>query len=256
MGAGRNNRGAAPGSRLPDVRLMSKTDAVCIIPARGGSKRVPGKNVRPLAGRPLIAHSIVAARDSGCFARVIVSTDDETITRVAREHGAETPFMRSAELSDDHTGTAAVVADAVERAGARDAEFLCCLYPTAPLVRPADLADARDRLEASGAQALISVADFDYPPLRALKWLDNDRVAFNWPEHTMTRSQDLPPLVHDAGAFYWYRTADFMAAPAMVLEDTIAFKLDRLRAADIDTEEDFRFAEALLRFHAEDGGDG
>ena len=233
---------------------MSETDAVCIIPARGGSKRVPGKNIRPLSGKPLIAHSIEAALASGCFARVIVSTDHESIAGTAREYGAETPFMREAALSDDHTGTAAVVADAVRRAGAESAAFLCCLYPTAPLVRPRDLADALERLKASGAQALLSVADFDYPPMRALKCLDDDRVAFNWPEHTMTRSQDLPAMVHDAGAFYWYRTADFMAAPAMVLADTVAYKLDRLRAADIDTEEDFRFAEALMRFHAEGGG--
>ncbi|MCG6859400.1 MAG: pseudaminic acid cytidylyltransferase [Salaquimonas sp.] len=235
---------------------MSEAQAICIIPARGGSRRVPGKNIRSLAGKPLIAHSIAAALDSGCFARVIVSTDDEKIAETGRHYGAEIPFMRSAELSDDHTGTAAVVADAVQRADAGDFPFLCCLYPTAPLVRPRDLAKALARLKESGAQALISVTDFDYPPLRALKPLENGRVSFNWPEYTMTRSQDLPPLVHDAGAFYWYRTADFMAAPNMVLADTIAFRLDRLRAADIDTEEDFRFAESLMRFHAEnDGGD-
>ena len=226
-------------------------DAVCIIPARGGSKRVPGKNIRMLAGKPLIAHSIAAALESGCFTRVIVSTDDEKIADVARQHGAETPFVRSAELSDDHAGTVEVVADAIRRAGAADADFVCCLYPTAPLVRPGDIRDALDHFAKSGAQSLICTAEFDYPPLRALKLLGDGRVAFNWPENALRRSQDLPQLVHDAGAFYLFRTKPFLSGQATIGNDTIAWPMDRLRVVDIDTEEDFRFAEALVRFHSQ-----
>ncbi|MEC9343719.1 MAG: pseudaminic acid cytidylyltransferase [Pseudomonadota bacterium] len=235
---------------------MERTDAICIIPARGGSRRVPGKNIRLFAGKPLIAHSIAAALASGCFARVIVSTDDEAIAAAARDFGAEIPFMRDAALADDHTGTAAVVADAVRRADATGSAFVCCLYPTAPLVRAGDLRDALARLREDGAQSLISVAEFDYPPLRALKVLADGRVAFNWPEHTMTRSQDLPQLVHDAGAFYLFTTETFLADPRMVSADTLAWPLERLRAVDIDTEEDFRFAEALMRFQSEVRDDG
>lgn len=231
---------------------MAETDEIiCVIPARGGSKRVPGKNVRPLAGLPLIAHPIRAALASGCFSRVVVSTDDGSIAAIAREHGAETPFLRSAELANDFAGTAEVIVDAVRRLGAENSPCVCCLYPTAPFVRPRDLRDSLARFRVSGAYSMNSTTDFDFPPLRGFRLFDGDRIAFNWPEYELTRSQDLPPMVHDAGAFYWLDTARFLQRQRLVGGDSICWQMERLRAVDIDTEEDFRFAEFLMRYHAE-----
>lgn len=224
---------------------------ICVIPARGGSKRVPGKNVRPLAGLPLIAHPIRAALASGCFARVVVSTDDERIAAIAREHGAETPFLREAKLADDFTGTAEVIVDAIERLGAQDAPCVCCLYPTAPFVRPQDLRDSLARFRRSGAYSMNSITEYDFPPLRAFSLSDDGRIAFNWPQYELTRSQDLPRLVHDAGAFYWLDTARFLKRQRLVGEDSIGWPMERLRAVDIDTEEDFHVAEFLMRYHEE-----
>lgn len=231
---------------------MVASDAIiCVIPARGGSKRIPGKNIRLLAGRPLIAHPIRAALASGCFARVVVSTDDPAIAAIAREHGAETPFMRDASLADDFTGTAEVIVDAIERLGAQSSPCVCCLYPTAPLVRPADLRNSLAKFRASGAYSMNSTTDYDFPPLRAFRISDDGRIAFNWPQYELTRSQDLPRLVHDAGAFYWLDTARFLKRQRLVGEDSIAWPMERLRAVDIDTEEDFHVAEFLMRYHAE-----
>lgn len=224
---------------------------ICVIPARGGSKRIPGKNIRSLAGLPLIAHPIRAALESGCFSRVVVSTDDENIAAIAREHGAETPFMRSAELANDFAGTAEVIVDAIVRLGAEDSPCVCCLYPTAPLVRPSDLQRSLERFRASGAYSMNSTTDFDFPPLRGFALTGEDRIEFMWPEYELTRSQDLPRMVHDAGAFYWLDTARFLKRQRLVGEDSICWQLERLRAADIDTEEDFHVVEFLMHYHAE-----
>jgi N-acylneuraminate cytidylyltransferase len=224
---------------------VSAASDLCIIPARGGSKRIPRKNIRPFAGLPMIAHVIRAAKASGCFARTVVSTDDAEIAAIAREHGAETPFVRSPELAGDITGTAEVILDAIERLGARDIEFTCCLYPTAVMTDPADLRNARKKLAASAADSLLPVVEFDYPPARALHLKKDGQVAFQWPEFALARSQDVPHLVHDAGAFYWLRTKAFLASRRIVGDRCIAFPVDRLRYVDIDTEEDLRLAEAL-----------
>jgi N-acylneuraminate cytidylyltransferase len=224
--------------------VTSGTD-LCVIPARGGSKRIPRKNIRMFAGLPMIAHAIRAARDSGCFARIVVSTDDAEISAVAREHGAETPFVRNAALSNDTAGTAEVVIDAIERLGSEATEFTCCLYPTAAMTDPADLRNARDKLAASAADSLLPVVEFDYPPARALRIEKGGRAVFHWPEFSLARSQDVPHLVHDAGAFYWMRTKPFLASRRIVGDNCLAFPVDRLRYVDIDTEDDLRLAEAL-----------
>jgi len=231
-------------------------DIVCVIPARGGSKRVPGKNIRPLAGLPLIAHSIRNAHASGCFSRVVVSTDDKEIAAIAREHGAQTPFMREAHLANDHAGTAEVIVDAVRRLGAEGDEAVCCLYPTAPLIRPSDLSQSLARFMEAGVYSMVSTAEYDFPPLRAFALGEDGHIAFNWPQYELTRSQDLPHLVHDAGCFYWLRTKPFLERQRLVGPDSISWPLPRLRAADIDTEEDLAFAETLLRFHAGKDGHG
>lgn len=221
-------------------------EAICIIPARGGSKRVPGKNIRLIGGLPMIAHPIRAALASGLFSRIVVSTDDAGIAEIARAHGAETPFVRDAALANDTAGTAGVVLDAIARLGAQSVPFVCCLYPTAPLIVADDLKRTFELMQTSGADGVVPVTHFDFPPQRAFRIAENGRVAFASPQHALTRSQDLAELVHDAGAFYWLRTGAFLASRRIVSDNTVGYRLPRHRAIDIDTEEDFLLAEAMF----------
>jgi N-acylneuraminate cytidylyltransferase len=223
---------------------------ICIIPARGGSKRVPRKNILPLAGRPLIAHSVHCALESGLFRDVVVSTDDDEIAEVSRIHGASVPFRRAAHLADDNAGTAEVVADAIIRLAAYDGEHVCCLYPTAPLVRPDNLRDAYAIARREGVDSVIAVTEFDFPPLRAYRQTGDGHLAFQWPEHELTRSQDLPHMFHDAGAFYWLRTAPFLKRLRLTGPASLPYFMPRLSAVDIDTHEDVAFAEMLLELRS------
>ena len=174
---------------------------LAVIPARGGSKRIPRKNIKPFGGLPMIAWSIRAAQASECFDRIIISTDDNEIAEVAKAYGAEVPFVRPAELSDDHTGTIAVVAHAIEwqnthGAGATD---VCCLYATAPFVLPSDIAHGYEVLQSSGADYAFSVTSYAFPIQRAIRITSQQRVEMFQPEHFNTRSQDLEEAWHDAG---------------------------------------------------------
>lgn len=229
---------------MPDP--VSARDAVCIIPARGGSKRVPGKNIRPLGGLPLIAHSIRAAQQSRCFARIIVSTDDTQIAGIARQFGAEIPFMRNADLSNDFATTADALADALLRSGETGRRIACCLYATSPLVAPADFVAARQSLIKHRADCVMSVTDYDFAPLRALIADADGALAHVHPEHELTRSQDLPRHVHDAGMFYMLNTASFLSSRRIVGPRSFGHFIERARAIDIDTPEDFEFAELLF----------
>ncbi len=221
---------------------------VAVIPARGGSKRIPKKNIRPFLGRPIIGYSIQAALDAGLFDRVIVSTDSDEIAAVARDLGAETPFRRPEHLSDDHTGTAPVVAHALEwLADAEEpADFACCIYATAPFVAAADLAAAFRRLEASAQAFAFSVTTFAFPIQRALKRA-GDGVAPFHPEFAGARSQDLEEAFHDAGQFYWGRAAAWRDGTPLFAPTSIPVVLPRWRVQDIDTEEDWRRAEHMYR---------
>jgi N-acylneuraminate cytidylyltransferase len=222
---------------------------LAVIPARGGSKRIPRKNIRPFGGRPMIAWSIDAALQSGCFDRVVVSTDDSEIADVARTAGAEVPFMRPAALSDDHTGTIPVVAHAVQWQadhGARPAE-VCCLYATAPFVQPADLRRGLDLLTASGAQYAFSVTSYAFPIQRAIRLDTDGRVAMFDPAQFNTRSQDLEEAFHDAGQFYWGRADAWLQGLRIFSPDAVAVHLPRHRVQDIDTPEDWTRAEWLWR---------
>lgn len=223
---------------------------VAVIPARGGSKRIPRKNIREFAGRPIIAYSIGTARESGLFDRVIVSTDDAEIAAVARQWGAETPFERPAELSDDHTGTTAVVAHALlslETQGGPTITHACCIYPTAPLLTVADLEMGRDALLSSGKSYAFSIASFPFPIERALRLLPDATVDACFPEHRLTRSQDLEPAYHDAGQFYWGVRDAFCGHRPIFSRDAVGVVLPRDRVADIDTPEDWNHAELLMQ---------
>jgi N-acylneuraminate cytidylyltransferase len=220
---------------------------VAVIPARGGSKRIPKKNIRPFAGKPIIAYAIEAAMAAEVFDRIIVSTDSEEIAAVAREWGAETPFVRPAELADDMAGTAPVLVHAIHwlREHGERHDRLCCIYPTAPFVLPEDLRRGLDILTEQGARTAFSVTSFAYPIHRALYVDLEGRLKMFWPENLKKRSQDLPEAVHDAGQFYWVDVERFLADPELFGDDAAPVHLPRWRVQDIDTPEDWEMAERM-----------
>src|SRR5258706_11540572 len=231
---------------------------VAIIPARGGSKRIPHKNIREFRGKPMIAWSIDAARASALFHQIVVSTDDPTIAEVAKTYGAEVPFMRGPELSDDYTGTTAVVADALRRLdnmGNRPTAA-CCIYATAPFIQPSDIQAAHSILETGGWQYVFSATTFDFSVFRALERDPSGGVVMLFPEHSDTRSQDLPEMLHDAGQFYWGRTEAWMQGAPIYDKHSQVVQIPRWRTQDIDTTEDWRRAELLHRIMEETSQNG
>ena len=222
---------------------------VVVIPARGGSKRIPRKNIRPFRGRPMIVWSIRAAHAAGCFDRILVSTDDEEIAAVATRHGAEVPFVRPTDLSDDQATTQAVVQHAIqwcENEGL-NVEAVCCLYATAPFVQPDDLVEAAGLLEQAPPHSFVFTAtSFPFPIQRAIRINSNGYSVMFQSEHFNTRSQDLEEAYHDAGQFYWARPAAW-AASSNLFEDGRPLLLPRWRVQDIDTVEDWHRAELLHR---------
>ena len=220
---------------------------LALIPARGGSKRIPRKNIRPFRGRPMIAWSIEAALAAGCFDRIVVSTDDEEIAAVARTHGAEVPFLRPAHLADDQATTQAVVLHALqwcEQQGLAP-QAVCCLYATAPFVQSADLVAACQLLnQAPTGSFVFPATSFPFPIQRAIHIDPAGRSAMFHPEHFNTRSQDLEEAFHDAGQFYWARPEAWKLATSF-FENGCPLMLPRWRVQDIDTEEDWRRAELM-----------
>ena len=229
--------------------------AVAIIPARGGSKRIPRKNIKEFCGKPMIAWSIEAAMESGCFDRVIVSTDDEEIAAVARQYGAETPFMRPAQLSDDYTGTIPVIRHAVEWLADNGCTVsqACCIYATAPFVSPEDLNRGQQLLESEACSYAFSVTSYAFPIQRAIRITGGGRVAMFNPEHFGTRSQDLEEAWHDAGQFYWGTAQAWTEERPIFSEDAAPVTLPRHRVQDIDTPEDWVRAEWLFKAMQEQG---
>ena len=197
----------------------------------------------------MIAWPIIAAKKSGVFDRIVVSTDSEEIAEIARKWGAETPFMRPAHLADDHTPTAPVLLHALEEleAAGDKIDFACCIYPTAPFLLPDDLRQGLAAVRDNAAPAALSVTSFDFPILRAFKAEKGGSLAYNWPEYELTRSQDLPEFYHDAGQFCWVNVTAFQAALRMIMPGTIPVILPRSRVQDIDTPEDWEAAELMMR---------
>ena len=225
------------------------TTRIAIIPARGGSKRIPRKNIKLFCAKPMIAWSIDAALQSGCFDQVIVSTDDQEIAEVARQYGATVPFMRPAELSDDHTGTVPVIQHAIEwvNAQGQPVEQACCLYATAPFVSAEDINRGLDILDATQSDYAFSVTSYAFPIQRAIRLNDEGRVQMFNPEYFNIRSQDLEEAFHDAGQFYW-GTADAWLKGRMIFgAGSVPVPLPRHRVQDIDTPEDWVRAEWLFK---------
>jgi N-acylneuraminate cytidylyltransferase len=224
---------------------------LAIIPARGGSKRIPRKNIKLFGGKPMIAWSIEAAKQSECFDRIIVSTDDSEIAEVAISYGAEVPFMRPPELSDDHTGTTKVVAHAVDWHNKNNnlniASNVCCIYATAPFIRAKDIAFGLSELEFSGAQYAFSVTSYAFPIQRAIRINSNKFVEMYQPQNFDSRSQDLEEAYHDAAQFYWGRAEAWLADVPMFSASSIAIRLQRHMVQDIDTDDDWLRAELIYK---------
>lgn len=217
---------------------------IAIIPARGGSKRIERKNIKPFLNVPIIKYSIDAAFGARCFDEIMVSTDDKEIAEIAIRFGANVPFYRSQKTSHDYAMTAEVIKEVVReyaRLGLKF-EFLCCLYPTAPLVTPLKLKEALSLLQNSDADCVLPVTRFSYPVQRSLK-IENGLVKMYWPENYNKRSQDLEPIYHDCGQFYCMRTERLLTQKKLYTECTIPFEIDESEVQDIDSEEDWKIAE-------------
>jgi len=220
---------------------------IAIIPARAGSKRIPGKNIKDFCGKPMIAWSIDAVKQSGVFDRIIVSTDSDEIAVVAGKWGAEVPFRRPAELANDAVGTDAVLLHAIlesERLFGQ-INFACLVFATAPLLRPEFLCQGLEILKTSGASCASGVTTFAYPIQRALQINETGRLQLVWPEHATTRSQDLPQVVHEAGQLYWVDAQRFKNKPD-TFWDVVPVPLPRWAVQDIDTAEDWKVAEQMF----------
>ena len=222
---------------------------ICVIPARGGSKRIPRKNIKEFNGKPIIAYSIEAALQSNCFSQVIVSTDDDEISEVAKKYGALVPFVRPDELSNDYAGTISVIKHAIEWMENNNnyIESVCCLYATAPFIQSKIISKAYQQLKDSNSDYCFSVTSFSFPIQRAIKIVQGDKVDMFYPEHFNTRSQDLEEAYHDAGQFYWGKAQAFKDESPLFSEVATPYVLPRYLVQDIDTMEDWIRAEAMYK---------
>lgn len=231
---------------------------LAIIPARGGSKRIPRKNIKPFHGKPIIAYAIECALDSGCFDRVVVSTDDREIADIAQQYGAEVPFYRPDELADDYAPTIVVIKHAItelEKSG-KPINAVCCIYPATPLLDSQDIKTGLSALtQQEDVRYVFSAVQYESPIQRALKLNSHGEVAMFSPEYEMTRSQDLEKAYHDAGQFYWGRKEAFLNEEKIYAAHSRIMEIPYIRAIDIDTPEDWQLAEGLYSFqkqHHED----
>jgi N-acylneuraminate cytidylyltransferase len=237
--------------------MATTVDAIAVIPARGGSKRIPRKNILPFLGVPLLARTVATLRESGVFKRIIVSTDDDEIAAVSTEAGAEVPFRRPAELSDDVTPTSHVIAHAIgalEAAG-WSGSYVCCAYPAAVFATPDDFRQALATLaETPEADYVFTAAAFPYPVQRALRRDADGGCEMLWPEHRETRSQDLEPAFHDAGQFYVGTRQAWVEGRPIFSRASRMLVLPHYRVQDVDTADDWQRAEIIARLLAIDEG--
>lgn len=222
--------------------------SIAIITARGGSKRIPKKNIKEFCGKPIIAYSIEAALNSGVFDEVMVSTDSGEIAEIAKTYGASVPFMRSEATSNDYATTADVLAEVINeyKKIGKSFDSFCCLYPTAPFVTSSRLEEAMKKLNESDADSLMSVVQFSFPPQRALLIKDG-KITYQYPENAKKRSQDLEPIYHDCGQFYICNTKVFQEKHSLVSDNTIPFIIPDEEVQDIDNMSDWLIAEAKYR---------
>ena len=222
---------------------------LAIIPARGGSKRIPRKNIREFSGKPMIAWSIEAAKASGLFDRIIISTDDAEIADVGKKWGAEAPFIRPPELSNDYAGTTDVMAHATRWVldQGLDPEAVCCIYATAPFIQIKDLRHGLSAIQSRDWLYAIAVTDFAAPIFRSFRKTSNGGLEMFFPEHFNRRSQDLPAALHDAGQFYWGRPDAWIKKIKLFERHSFPVVIPRWRVQDIDTQSDWIYAEIIFK---------
>jgi pseudaminic acid cytidylyltransferase len=232
-----------------DAMIDEPRGTLAVIPARAGSKRLPGKNIRVLCGLPALAYTIAAARDSGLFSLVLVSTDNETIAEIATRHGADVPFLRAAALADDETPVSSVTVDALLRVDRSGRRFNCVaqLMPNCPLRDAADVRDSFEQFVETEASAQLSVARFGWQtPWWAMRRGDDFTLAPLFPQEAVARGQDLPSVFCPTGAIWWARADTLREAGTFHVPGRTGWEIDPVHAIDIDTEDDWRLAEALM----------
>ncbi len=219
-------------------------NAIAIIPARGGSKRIPGKNIKSFLGKPIIAYSIEAALNSNLFDIVMVSTDDTEIAEISKHYGATVPFYRSNETATDHAGTVEVLLEVLEKYThlKKQFEYGCCIYPCAPFITVPSLINAYQKMKDNGFDAVFPVVPYSTPVQRAFKF-ENNKLELFYPENLMVRSQDLQPAYFDSGQFYFFKTDSLIVKKRIVTDNSSAIIISDLQAQDIDNESDWKLAE-------------
>ena len=227
---------------------------IAVIPARGGSKRITKKNIRPFFGKPIIGWTIEAARDSGCFDKIVVSTDDDEIAQVARSLGAEVPFVRPADISNDHAGTTPVMAHATQwfMDSGIQPSLVCCLYATAPFIQTSDIQRGMAMMKTGNIDFVFTVTRYSSPIQRALRIRGNGQVAMFNPDQFNQRSQDLEAAWHDAGQFYWGRSEAWLKELPVFAANSLPIDIPGHRVQDIDSLEDWKRAEKLFRLLQEE----
>lgn len=227
-------------------------NSIAIITARGGSKRLPGKNIKLFCGKPIIAYSIEAALKSGLFRTVMVSTDSYEIADVARKYGAEIPFMRSNETANDYADTTDVLKEVIFEYRRRGQEYkdFCCIYPTAPFITPEKLLQSYKLLQQEDVQNVVPMVPFSFPPQRGMI-KEGKHIRPAYPEHINKRSQDLEEILHDCGQFYWCKTAAFLNNSDILSNQTVPFIVQEIEAQDIDNQSDWELAEMKYRYMKE-----
>lgn len=228
--------------------------SIAIITARGGSKRIPGKNIREFCGKPILAYSIEAAIKSGIFDEVMVSTDSEEISEVAKKYGAHVPFLRSEEASGDYATTQLVLTEVLAKYHeiGRDFDCMVCIYPTAPFITPQKLKNAVEILKANSCTMVVPVVKFSFQPQRAYV-INNGMLEFKWKQYAFARSQDLEPFYHDAGQFYVYDIKNYLHCDRVASERVMPYELPAIDVQDIDNEDDWAMAEMKFRLMKESG---
>ncbi len=221
-----------------------KESIIAIIPARGGSKRIPRKNVKLFCGKPILTYSIAAAKDSGLFDEIMVSTDDKEISEIAQQYGAAVPFFRSAAAADDYATITDVLLEVLEQYKqlGKVFSYVCCIYPTAPFITSRHLITAAEQLTSSDADGILTVAEFPYPPMRGLVQ-KGPYMEMKWPEYMFVRSQDLESMYQDCGQFFILRTAAFVQEKKILCDKLLPLILSGREVQDIDTEMDWQIAE-------------
>lgn len=221
---------------------------IAIITARGGSKRIPRKNIKPFLGKPMLAYSVEAALEAGIFDEVMVSTEDEEIARIAEEAGARVPFLRSEKTANDFATTSDVILEVLEEYQKRGQEFdaFCCIYPTAPFITAGRLKEGMELLKEKKPDSVMPVVSFSFPPQRCVV-IKEERLVPKWPENIPKRSQDLEPYYHDCGQFYCVDTRRFLEERVILMPNTYPLILSELEVQDIDNEVDWKLAELKYR---------